>query len=107
MKIEVRRVLEYKPGCDRIQFYIAQPNPALLSLIQVDDTEATVKVTGDLLLELAGKEKEDTLEVYFVGVMDDGQLFTFEPHQEIKFVDKDTTFLFKGVEMCWEPTHEN
>lgn len=101
MNIEVRRVLEYKPGCNRIQFYITQPNPRLFSLIQVLDEDASVTVEGSLILELAGLKPEDTCFIYFVGITEDKDLFTFEPHQEVKMVDQYTKFVFKGVELCW------
>ncbi len=112
MNIEVRRVLEYKPGCNKIQFYIAQPNPCVFSLIQVDDVEAKVKVPGSLILELSGLTSEDTCYIYFVGITEDKDLYTFEPQQDIKIVDKNTEFVFKGVELCWEnltgdSSHEN
>lgn len=102
MNIEVRRVLEYKPGCNRIQFYIAQPNPCVFSLIQVEDVEATVSVAGAEILEWAGLKSEDTCFIYFVGITDEGEPYTFTPQQEVKLVDKDTQFVFKGVELCWE-----
>ena len=99
MKIEIRHIQDYRKDCTRIQFYLMQPNPSIFDLEQSPDPEAQVVVLGNDLLFSARARPEDTIYVYIVGIQDDGQLFVFEPWQDIIKVDRTIGLRLKGVQL--------
>ena len=99
MKVELRKIEDYRKDCKRIQFYLMQDNPAILVLEQSEDLSTSVTIMGEDLLKAARAKEDDTIHIYIVGIQEDGQLFVFEPWQDILHVDKFMGFRLAGVQL--------